>query len=115
MHQALQGATFHVEHVVPRSAGGPDSVDNLAWACPSCNLHKADRVNVRVDDLGDAIPLFHPRLDRWEDHFEWNDYTIVPKTEVGQVTIATLKLNHERRIKIRQAEQLFELFPPRAG
>ena len=23
MHQSLQGATFHVEHIVPRSRGGP--------------------------------------------------------------------------------------------
>ena len=26
MHQALQGATFHIEHVVPRSRGGPDDL-----------------------------------------------------------------------------------------
>jgi hypothetical protein len=39
MHQALQGATFHVEHILPGSRGGPTVLDNLAWACPSCNLH----------------------------------------------------------------------------
>ena len=43
MHQGLQGATFHVEHIVPRSKGGPDELANLALACPSCNLRKADR------------------------------------------------------------------------
>jgi hypothetical protein len=53
-------------------------------------------------------------MDRWTDHFEWDEYTIVSKTDVGKATIATLRLNHERRIKIRQAEQLFELFPPEA-
>jgi hypothetical protein len=37
MHQALQGATFHIEHFVPRSRGSPSSLDNLAWACPSCD------------------------------------------------------------------------------
>ena len=35
MHQALQGATFHVEHILPTSAGGSDELSNLAWACPS--------------------------------------------------------------------------------
>ena len=112
MHQALQGATFHVEHVIPRSAGGSDGVDNLAWACPSCNLYKADRTSIKLDGLSDTIPLFHPRMDRWTDHFEWDEYTIVSKTDVGNATIATLKLNHERRIRIRQAEQLFGMFPP---
>jgi 5-methylcytosine-specific restriction endonuclease McrA len=40
MHQALQGATFHVEHIVPSSRGGPTELRNLAWACPGCNLRK---------------------------------------------------------------------------
>jgi hypothetical protein len=30
----------------------------------------------------------------------------------GRATIAALDLNHERRIRIRQAEQMFGLFPP---
>ena len=33
-------------------------------------------------------------------------------TPVGQATVDALLLNHERRIKIRQAEALFDLFPP---
>jgi hypothetical protein len=37
MHQSLQGATFHVEHIVPKSDEGLDELDNLAWACPSWN------------------------------------------------------------------------------
>lgn len=43
MHVALQGATFHIEHVLPRVLGGEDALDNLALAGPSCNLHKAER------------------------------------------------------------------------
>ena len=35
MHQALQGATFHVEHIMPSSRGGVSDLDNLAWCCPS--------------------------------------------------------------------------------
>lgn len=112
MHQALQGATFHVEHVVPRSAGGSDSLDNLAWACPSCNLHKADRTSCSSDPESGPVPLFNPRANQWADHFEWDDYIILAKTDIGRATIVALDLNHERRIKIRQAEQLFELFPP---
>lgn len=34
LHQSLQGATFHVEHIIPRSRGGTSQLDNLAWACP---------------------------------------------------------------------------------
>ncbi len=28
------------EHIIPRSAGGPDTIDNLVLACPECNLSK---------------------------------------------------------------------------
>lgn len=38
MHQSLQGATFHVEHIIPRCRGGRSELENLAWCCPSCNL-----------------------------------------------------------------------------
>ena len=58
------------------------------------------------------VPLFNPRTDSWSDHFEWDDYSIIGTTEAGKVTVAALDLNHARRIKIRQAEQLFGLFPP---
>ena len=42
MHQSLQGATFHVEHIVPTVLGGSSTLSNLAWACPGCNLQKSD-------------------------------------------------------------------------
>ncbi len=112
MHQSLQGATFHVEHVVPRCAGGSSEFDNLAWACPSCNLHKADRMKVDSPGSSESIPLFNPRTDCWSDHFVWDDYSLIGKTKIGRATILALALNHERRLRIRQAEQLFGMFPP---
>lgn len=112
MHQSLQGATFHIEHVIPRVLGGSSDAGNLALACPSCNLHKADRISGFTNSSRDAVPFFNPRVNAWDDHFEWDDYTLVAKSEIGQVTIQSLDLNHDRRIKIRQAEQLFGLFPP---
>lgn len=109
---SLQGATFHVEHILPRSAGGPSQLDNLAWACPSCNLHKLNRVEVRVAEGEETIPLLNPRTDHWNDHFCWDRYQITGLTPTGRATVEALFLNHERRIRIRQAEQLFDLFPP---
>ena len=112
MHQSLQGATFHVEHVIPRCLGGLSEFDNLAWACPSCNLHKSNHVEVQASAVHEAVPLFNPRIDKWDDHFRWDGYYITGLTPVGQATIDVLRLNHERRIRIRQAEALFDLFPP---
>lgn len=42
--QTGQEAAFHVDHVVPVSAGGPTGLDNLALACVSCSLRKGARL-----------------------------------------------------------------------
>ena len=36
-------ARFEIDHVVPRSKGGPANVGNLVWACRPCNQAKADK------------------------------------------------------------------------
>ena len=115
MHQSLQGGTFHVEHVVPRCHGGSSHPDNLALACPGCNLSKSDRVVSTDPETGAEVPLFHPRSDEWNAHCRWEEYELQGLTPVGRATIAALGLNHPRRIRIRQAEQRFGLFPPSEG
>jgi hypothetical protein len=112
MHQALQGATFHVEHILPTSQGGSSELENLAWACPSCNLHKSDRMSVSDPDSNQQVPLFQPRSDRWDVHFEWEGCRVKGRTSTGRVTVFALNLNHPRRVLIRQAEELFGMFPP---
>jgi len=112
MHQSLQGATFHIEHINPQAAGGPDTSDNLALACPSCNLGKSSRVTVPDPETDLDVPLFNPRTDLWADHFAWNDRRIVGLTPTGRATVAALNLNQPRRVLIREAEEWFDLFPP---
>jgi hypothetical protein len=112
MHQSLQGATFHVEHIEPMSRGGASAIENLAWCCPSCNLHKSDRSHATDPDTGQLAPLFHPRRNDWKDHFGWVGYRLTGRTASGRATVAALKLNADRRLLIRRAEEQFQLFPP---
>jgi hypothetical protein len=112
MLQALQGATFHVEHIIPDSRGGPSELDNLAWACPGCNLRKTNRTDAVDPQTGEVVPLFHPRKDCWSVHFRFEGYRLVGQTATGRATVELLDLNHPRRLLIRRAEELFELFPP---
>jgi len=35
--------TCTIDHIIPRSRGGPTSLFNLAGACATCNHDKADR------------------------------------------------------------------------
>jgi hypothetical protein len=112
MHQSLQGATFHLEHIVPLSKGGRTELSNLAIACPGCNLAKSDRISARDPVTGKSSPLYHPRDDRWASHFRFNSTELVGLTVVGRTTIAAFGLNHPRRRRIREAEQMFGQFPP---
>jgi 5-methylcytosine-specific restriction endonuclease McrA len=68
MHESLQGATFHVEHIIPQSKGGESSLENIALACPGCNLRKADRTTAADTATGEQVPLFHPIRQRWQEH-----------------------------------------------
>ena len=112
MHEILQGATFHIEHVVPRSKSGDSALENLALACPGCNLHKASRVEAVDPATGNWVPLFHPVWQAWTEHFRFKGYEIEGLTAVGRATVVALDLNRQRRQLIREVEKAFGLFPP---
>lgn len=64
LSQAGQEATFHIDHVVPRAAGGPTESANLALACVSCSLRKWAKQTAPDPDTGETAPLFGPREQR---------------------------------------------------
>jgi hypothetical protein len=93
MHQSLHVPTFHVEHIVPQCAGGQSTADNLALACPACNLHKSNRIQVVDPDTRNVVPLFHPRQQLWTEHFQWLGFLVSGRTAVGRATVVALHLN----------------------
>src|SRR5258705_13018130 len=70
LSQARQHATFHVDHVWPKSESGATTLDNLALACVSCSLRKGSRTVVPDPETGDLVRLFNPRADAWAEHFD---------------------------------------------
>ena len=40
------GSTWHADHIVPRSLGGEDSVDNIQIMCVGCNITKGNRESI---------------------------------------------------------------------
>ena len=112
MHESLQGAAFHIEHIIPQSKGGISDLENLALACPNCNLHKAGKTTAVDPASSKEVRLFHPVRQRWLEHFRFEGFQIQGVTAVGRATVEALNLNHTRRQRIRQVEEAFELFPP---
>ena len=106
-----QEATFHIDHLIPRSAGGATISENLALTCVSCSLHKSAHQTVAVPHSGEEVLLFHPRRDPWSEHFRWEGSSLVGLTTTGQVTIEALRMNRPVMLAIRQEETLLGRHP----
>ena len=112
MSQVEQEAQFHPCHIVPVHEGGNDSQDNMALACVSCSFRKGDR-RVAVDPLtGKTVPLFHPRLQAWGEHFEWKAIRVAGRSATGRATMQLLKMNRVLAQSLREEEQLRGRHPP---
>lgn len=111
MHESLQGATFHIEHIIPRCKGGRSEFENLALACPGCNLHKAGRTSAIDPKTGRQVGLFHPNLQAWSQRFRLDGYEVMGISAEGRATVELLNLNHSRRRRIREVEEAFGLYP----
>lgn len=95
---------FEVEHIIPPKLGGSDSEDNWALACRSCNVHKGF-ATVAVDPpSGPTVRLFHPRTDRWVDHFSHDSVSgeIHGLTAIGRATAARLRFNFPAQLSSRR-------------
>lgn len=110
--QVGQEASFHIDHIIPVSSDGPTSEANLALACVSCSLRKGARLKFPTPGSDGMVTVFHPRKDKWDDHFFWRGPIIAGKTEIGEATIVAMKLNRELIISIRKEESLLGRHPP---
>lgn len=92
---------FHIDHIQPRKHGGHDDQLNLALACNSCNLHKGPNLTGIDPESGRIEPLFHPRHDTWETHFERQGAIIIGRTPKGRTTVRVLNMNDPENVQLR--------------
>jgi hypothetical protein len=106
--------SFSIEHITPLDGGGSGDLENLAFACQGCNNHKYTKTEVRDPVTGVMVPLFHPRTQRWQDHFVWSsDFTrILGVTPTGRATVEALFLNREGLVNLRRALYALGEHPP---
>ncbi|MCP4656093.1 MAG: HNH endonuclease, partial [bacterium] len=60
---------------------------------------------------GQLVRFFHPRIDRWVEHFVLDGLLIVPRSEVGVVTARILDFNSVSRVLERQILRAEGRFP----
>lgn len=103
-HQDYVMGWLQIDHIQPVIKEGSNSEDNLCLACELCNQYKWTQTEGIDPQTGKQISLFHPRQQKWTDHFAWNEEGtwILGITACGRTTVEALKLNNPLAIKVRQ-------------
>jgi hypothetical protein len=96
---------FQMEHIIPRTHGGSDDLDNLALACYHCNQNKGPNLSGIDPKSSQIVPLFHPRRQQWERHFVMDGVLIVGRTPTGRATVVVLMMNAANRVELRRELQ----------
>jgi hypothetical protein len=104
-----------VEHIVPLVAGGTSDDDNLCLSCYRCNEFKGPRRTATDPQSGQEAELFHPRQQRWTDHFAWDNdgLRVVGLTSNERATVSLLRLNNDWLCQARRVWRSLELHLPR--
>lgn len=115
--QRLVMARLEIEHIVPLARGGRDDELNLWLACPLCNGHKSDKIEARDPETHAMMPLFNPRTQVWQEHFQWTEdgLRIMGRTPIGRATVQALHLDSDPdAIEVRRYWVLAGWHPPTA-
>jgi hypothetical protein len=94
--------SHEVDHVIAEKHGGLTDADNLALSCTVCNKYKGSDLASIEFSTGEIIRLYHPRRDRWRDHFQLEAGNILPLSSIGQVTVRLLQINRSERVQERR-------------
>ena len=103
MPKGFYKTPFQIDHIIARQHGGFSEAENLAYACFHCNTHKGPNIAGIDPFTGELSRLFHPRVDRWHEHFAWQGAVLEGLTPVGRATLRTLALNDPTLIAVRQS------------
>jgi hypothetical protein len=100
--EAMTWALHTINRIIAEKHGGTTTAENLALACTLCNSRKGSDLTSIDEQTGAIEPLFHPRRDRWIDHFQLVGGRIEPRTAKGRTTIRLLRLNDSDRVVERE-------------
>lgn len=104
-----------VDHIISEKHGGATEAENLAYACAFCNRAKGSDIGSIVPGTGHFVRFFNPRTDRWAEHFTLDGVTIMPLSDLGEVTARILDFNNSDRLLERQTIQAVGRYPSAAA
>jgi len=98
IHEDDSYVSYQIDHILARKHGGMTTLNNLAFTCVLCNRYKGSDIAAPDPKTGEIVPLFHPRRQRWQEHFTLQEAVIVPLSSTGRATAALLRLNAPQRV-----------------
>ena len=69
--------------------------------CFHCNVYKGTNLSGIDPESGQVVPLFHPRMQTWAEHFAVRGAMVVGITPTGRATVAALRMNTPVRQQLR--------------
>ena len=111
LHADDSYSPHQIDHIISRKHGGLSDADNLAYACLRCNAWKGSDVGSFDAQSRAIVNLFHPRRQRWEDHFVLRGGIVEPLTAEGNATARLLKLNLDKRVVERRLLSAIGRYP----
>lgn len=112
MPQELDVQPFQLDHIRAQKHSGRTTTANLALCCLPCNSYKGANVAGYDPESDELCPLFNPRLDDWDEHFEWAGSELLGKTAIDRTSVEVLRMNLPDRVEHRRLLIEAELFPP---
>jgi hypothetical protein len=113
--EVIVGMPMVIDHIIPEAKGGLNDELNLWLACRRCNEYKGVQVDCLDEKTGETVPLFNPRTDNWDQHFEWVKVgiEIQGKTSIGRATTIALNLNNDYTVRSRKRWVSVNWHPPK--
>lgn len=113
MPQACTTLPHEVDHIRSLKLHGSSAIENLCLACAHCNSSKGALVSGYDPVTDDTVRLFNPRIDKWDEHFDWDGPLLVGRTAIARATIDVLNINTPLRVEHRRLLMEAQRFPPR--
>jgi hypothetical protein len=112
VHEDFSVMSHEVDHVYSEKHGGETTEENLCLSCATCNRYKgSDLASIDPLNREDIVILFHPRKDKWGEHFRIEGSLIQPITPHGRVTVRLLHFNDPDRVSDRAGLQRIGRYP----
>jgi HNH endonuclease len=103
MPQSLTKIRHQIDHIIARQHGGATAEGNSALICQHCNLHKGPNIAGIDPETAELTPLFNPRSQKWQAHFEWRGAELAGLTAIGRTTVHVLAINEPLLLEVRAA------------